>query len=153
MFSPTYLANNAPDYKRTHVIGTGPFKLVEFKRDEYVKFDKFDGYWRGKPFLDGIDYKIIPDANTQLMAFRSKEIDTLMVNPKDRESLEADGFEVVEMPAIFVSPLCLIPSSNDPNSPLADIRVRRACEYAINKQALLDTLGYGLGATCNQKQT
>lgn len=150
MFSPTYLKNNAPDYKRTHVIGTGPFRLVEFKRDEYVKFDSFDGYWRGKPFLDGIDYKIIPDANTQLMAFRSGEIDTLMVQPKDRESLESDGFEVVEMPAIFVSPLALIPSSNDPNSPLSDIRVRRACEYAINKKALLDTLGYGLGATCNQ---
>jgi peptide/nickel transport system substrate-binding protein len=150
MFSPTYLANNTPEYKRTHMIGTGPFKLTEYKRDEYIKFDRFDDYWRGRPFLDGIDYKVIPDANTQLMAFRSGEIDTLMVNPKDRESLEADGFEVVEMPAIFVSPLTLVPSSNDPDSPLANINVRRACEYAINKQALLDTLGYGLGAVCNQ---
>lgn len=150
MFSPTYLADNTPEYKCTHVVGTGPFKLVDFKRDEYVKFDRFDDYWRGRPYLEGIDYKIIPDANTQLMAFRSGEIDTLAVNPKDRESLEADGFEVIEMPEIFVNPLCLIPSSNDPDSPLADIRVRQACEHAIDKQGLLDTLGYGLGKTCNQ---
>lgn len=150
MFSPTYLKNNTPDYKRTHVVGTGPFMLTEFKRDEYLKFDRWDGYWRGKPFLDGIDYKIISDANTQLIAFRAGEIDTLSVNPKDRASLEADGFTVVEMPAIFVNPLCLIPSSANPESPLADIRVRRACEYAINKQALLDTIGYGLGNICNQ---
>ena len=150
MFSPTYLKNNTPEYKRTHMVGTGPFKLVSFERDMAVTFDRFDDYWRGRPFLDGIDYKIIPDANTQLMAYRSGEIDTLGVQPKDRPSLEADGYSVVEMPAIFVSPLALIPSSADPNSPLHDIRVRQACEYAINKQELLDTIGYGLGATCNQ---
>jgi len=150
MYSPTYLAENSPEYKRTHVVGTGPFKLAEFKRDEYVKFDRFDGYWRGKPYLDGIDYKIIPDQNTQLMAFRSGEIDTLAVNPKDREVLEADGFDVVQMLAIFVNPLALIPSSNYPDSPLADIRVRRACEHAIDKEGLLNTLGYGLGKVCNQ---
>jgi ABC-type transport system substrate-binding protein len=150
MFSPTYLANNTPEYKRLHMVGTGPFKLVEFKRDEYVKFDRFDDYWRGKPFLDGIDYKIIPDANTQLMAYRSGEIDVLGVQPKDREILEADGFEVVEMPQIFVSNLALIPSSNNPDSPLADIRVRQACEYAIDKQGLVDTIGYGLGEVANQ---
>lgn len=151
MFSPTYLKNNTPEYKRTHVVGTGPFKFAEYKRDEYVKFDRFDDYWRGRPFLDGIDYKIIPDQNTQLMAFRSGEVDTLAVQPKDREALEADGFEVVEMPATVVAVLALVPSSNDPNSPLADIRVRRACEYAIDKQLLLDTIGYGLGGVANQQ--
>jgi ABC-type transport system substrate-binding protein len=150
MFSPTYLKNNTPEYKRTHMVGTGPFKLASFERDMSVTFDRFDDYWRGRPFLDGIEYKIIPDANTQLIAYRSGEIDTLGVQPKDRPSLEADGYTVVEMPAIFVSPLALIPSSADPNSPLHDIRVRQACEYAIDKQALLDTIGYGLGAVCNQ---
>jgi ABC-type transport system substrate-binding protein len=150
IFSPTYLKNNTPEYKRLHMVGTGPFKLVEFKRDEYVKFDRFDDYWRGKPFLDGIDYKIISDMNTQLIAYRSGEIDTLMVQAKDRAALEADGFEVVEMPQIFVSNLALLASSNDPNSPLSDIRVRQACEYAINKQQLVDTIGYGLGKVANQ---
>ncbi len=150
MFSPTYLRNNTPEYKRTHMVGTGPFKLAEYKRDEYVKFDRFDDYWRGRPYLDGIDYKIIPDLNTQLMAYRAGEIDVLGVQPKDRESLEADGFEIVEMPATVVIVLALIPSSNNPDSPLADINVRRACEYAIDKQLLLDTIGYGLGGVCNQ---
>jgi ABC-type transport system substrate-binding protein len=150
MFSPTYLKNNTPEYKRLHMVGTGPFKLSEFKRDEYVKFDRYDDYWRGKPFLDGIDYKIISDMNTQLIAYRSGEIDTLGVQAKDRAALEADGFTVTEMPQIFVSNLALLPSSADPNSPLADIRVRRACEYAINKQELVDTIGYGLGIVANQ---
>jgi len=150
MFSPTYLRDNTPEYKRTHVVGTGPFKLVEFKRDEYLKFDRFDDYWRGRPYLDGVDYKIIPDPNTQLMAFEAGEVDTLGVQPKDREDLESKGFEVQEMPLTVAINLALIPSSNNPDSPLADINVRRACEYAIDKQALLDTIGYGLGKVTNQ---
>jgi len=145
MFSPTYLENNTDDYKRTHVVGTGPFKLVEFQRDELLKFDRFDDYWRGTPYLDGIDYKIIPDQTTQLIAFKAGEVDMLGVQPKDKEDLLADGFEVVESPATTVINLCFIPSSNNPDSPLSNVDVRRALECAIDKDALVEGLTYGLG--------
>jgi peptide/nickel transport system substrate-binding protein len=150
MFSPTFLKNNTEDYKRTHVVGTGPFKLVEFNRDESLIFDRFDDYWRGKPYVEGIDYKIIPDATTQLIAYEAGEVDTLGVQAKDRADLEAKGFEVIEMPATTVVNLCLIPSSNNPDSPLANVDVRRALEYAMDKDALVEGIAYGLGQATYQ---
>jgi ABC-type transport system substrate-binding protein len=150
MFSPTYLKNNTEDYKRTHMVGTGPFKLVEFNRDESLIFDRFDDYWRGKPYVLGIDYKIIPDATTQLIAYEAGEVDNLGVQAKDRADLEAKGFEVIEMPATVVFNLALIPSSNNPDSPLANVDVRRALEYAIDKEALVEGIAYGLGKATYQ---
>jgi hypothetical protein len=45
-------------------VGTGPFKLVEWKRDAHIKLVKFDGYWqKGKPYLDGIDTRALSRKN------------------------------------------------------------------------------------------
>ena len=55
---------------RLHPIGTGPFKFVEFKANEYIKVAKNPNYWKqGRPFLDGIEYTIITSRSTAVLAF------------------------------------------------------------------------------------
>ncbi len=147
MFSPTALQNETPEWLRSHPIGTGPYKLVDYDRDMYIKYDRFDDYWRGKPYLDGVDFIFIPDSTTQLLAFKSGETDMTGVAAQDVEDIKASGFEMTSTKGWIVG---LYPDSNTPDSPLADIRVRRAIDYAIDKQALADGLGYGYSRPCDQ---
>ena len=149
MFSPTYLQNNTAEYKRSNVVGTGPFKLVEFARDQYIKYDRNDDYWGGKPYLDGIDYAIIPDPTSALLAFKSGAVDMIGIQTKDAADMIKSGFDVRES-ATFVFNMSLLPNSVDPESPWNDIRVRQAFEYAIDKETLIKGLTYGYGHISNQ---
>src|SRR5260370_17810939 len=55
---------------RTHPIGTGPFRFVEYKPNEYIKLAKNPDYWKpGRPYLDAIEWTIIPNRSTQTLAF------------------------------------------------------------------------------------
>jgi len=61
---------------RTHPIGTGPFKFVEYKPNEYIKLTKNPDYWKqGRPYLDGIEWTIIPNRSTQTLAFIAGKFD------------------------------------------------------------------------------
>jgi peptide/nickel transport system substrate-binding protein len=150
MFSPTALKNNTPEWKMTHVIGTGPFILREYIRDQRLSYDRNDNYWRGKPYLDGIDWHIIPQTEVALLSYKAGELHTIGVQPKDAGGLIKDGFEIVTTTDMVFN-MCILPSSANPNSPMADIRVRRAVEYAIDKQELVDALTYGYGVPTNQE--
>jgi len=150
MFSPTVLQNEAPEYKMTHVVGTGPFMLTEYLRDQKLVYDANPDYWRGKPYLEGIDFNIIPDPTVALLAYKKGDLDVLGVQAKDAQGLIDEGFQIVTSTDMVFN-MCLIPSSKNPDSPLHDIRVRQAVEYAIDKQALVDGLTYGYGIATNQE--
>ena len=61
---------------RTNPIGTGPFKFVEFKRGDSIKLVRNPDYWKkGKPYVDGIDWKIIENRSTRILAFVAGEFD------------------------------------------------------------------------------
>jgi peptide/nickel transport system substrate-binding protein len=69
-YSPIYPCHVPPAQMRTHPIGTGPFKFVEFKPNEYIKVAKNPDYWKpGRPYLDGIEYDIVPNRSTAILAF------------------------------------------------------------------------------------
>ena len=69
------------------------------------------------------------------------------ISAQDVEDIKAEGFEMTSTKGWIVG---LYPNSTDPNSPLADIRVRRAIDHAIDKQELADGLGYGYSRPCDQ---
>ena len=61
---------------RQHPIGTGPFKFVEFKPNEHVKVTRNPDYWKkDRPYLDGIEYTIIKNLSTAVLAFVSGKFD------------------------------------------------------------------------------
>src|SRR6201998_3725124 len=75
-YTPIYPCHVSPRDMRQHPIGTGPFKFGEFKPNEYIKLAKNPDYWKpGRPYLDGIEYQIIPNRSTAILAFTAGQFD------------------------------------------------------------------------------
>lgn len=152
IISPTALQKNGSDWCKTHPVGTGPFKFVSWQRDTSIKFEKFSGYWqKGKPYLDGIEWVIISDMMSRTAAFRKGEANVLLiVEPNDVKDLEKEGKYYFNTGGLSGLAICLAGDSGHADSPFADVRVRRAVEYAVDKKALVDSLTMGYGKVCNQ---
>ncbi len=81
-YAPMYPCHVPIADMRRKPIGTGPFKFAEFKMNESIKLVRNDNYWKkGLPYLDGIEYAIIPDRSTRMLAFTSGKFD--MTFPTD----------------------------------------------------------------------
>src|SRR6516225_4299888 len=75
-FSPVYPCDISPREMRSHPIGTGPFKFVEFKPNESIKVTRNLDYWKkDRPYLDGIEYTIIKNVSTGVLAFLAGKVD------------------------------------------------------------------------------
>src|SRR5215831_3930548 len=75
-FSPVYPCHVSPREMRSHPIGTGPFKFAEFKPNESIKVTRNPDYWKkDRPYLDGIEYTIIKNVSTGVMAFAARNFD------------------------------------------------------------------------------
>jgi peptide/nickel transport system substrate-binding protein len=75
-YSPIYPCHVSPAQMRQHPIGTGPFKFVEFKPNEYIKVARNPDYWKpGRPYLDGIEYDIVPNRSTAILGFIAGQFD------------------------------------------------------------------------------
>src|ERR1700737_4547009 len=75
-WSPVYPCHVSPRDMRTHPIGTGPFKFVEFKPNESVKVTRNPDYWKpGRPYLDAIEYTAVPNPATAILAFGAGKFD------------------------------------------------------------------------------
>src|ERR1700704_1921877 len=74
--APVYPCHVPPAQMRLHPIGTGPFKFVEFKQNEHIKVAKNPDYWKpGRPYLDGIEWTVVPNRATQSLAFIAGQFD------------------------------------------------------------------------------
>jgi peptide/nickel transport system substrate-binding protein len=75
-YTPIYPCHVTPAQMRTHPIGTGPYKFVEFKQNESIKLARNENYWRkGLPYLDGIEFTIISNRATAVLAFVAGKVD------------------------------------------------------------------------------
>ncbi|HEX9302542.1 MAG TPA: ABC transporter substrate-binding protein, partial [Casimicrobiaceae bacterium] len=118
-----------------HPVGTGPFKFVEWKQSDYLKVEKFPGYWRkGYPKVDTITWKPVVDNNTRAAVMQTGEAHfTYPVPYEMAEVLKAKpDLELVTAPSIIVRYL----SMNTQQKPFDNPKVRQAINYAINKDAV-----------------
>src|ERR1700747_490138 len=75
-WAPIYPCHVSPRDMRSHPIGTGPFKFVEFKPNEVIRVTRNTDYWKpGRPYLDGIEYTIIRNPSTGILAFVAGKFD------------------------------------------------------------------------------
>lgn len=150
MFSQAaYEAAGADDEARKawamdHCVGTGPFVMEEYVRDQSITWVKNTNYWQeGLPYLDGIDYKIIPDATTASQLMEAGQADIWQnADAQSQDQMKKAGFIDQSAWAGFI--YHLMPNTVDPASPLNKLEVREAVEYAINKEELIAALGYGI---------
>lgn len=132
------------EWARTHLVGTGPFMLKDFKRDVSMTWVKNPNYWRkGRPYLDGIEVQFIPDSVTASAMMMAKSADMWeLAPPKDQVDLVKKGFKrQAAWPALGYS---LWINTANPNSKWKDKRLREAVEYALDKEAIAKALGFGL---------
>jgi len=132
LYEGTDIINNPHNWEDP--VGTGPFLLDEWVKGSHIKLVRNPNYWRkGKPYLDSVIFKIIPDTSSRLLAFENHEIDyvPLMIPNTELKRLNAtEGINVVSCGA-FGSMHTI--QNNLDNEYLSDIRVRKAIAYAIDK--------------------
>lgn len=139
------------DGKVSHPIGTGPFKFVEWKPNEHVKYTKFDAYReKGLPYLDEVTIKPVPDNTVRLAALRSGEVDmTYKLNIDEVVKLKEGGIKgLVFDLSVPDWPLFVFFNSSKP--PFNDPRVRQAVALAMDKEDILVAVFEGYGEVVNQ---
>jgi len=141
--SPTAFEKNGEKWANYHPVGTGPFKMVEFKRNVSIKFEKFKDYYEeGLPYLDGIHILHIADPMTASASLKKGEVDGWMnVEQVTASNLAKEG--KLEVSTGF-GPYYLINfNSVDPESPWSKLKMREALEYAIDREAVARVTGRG----------
>ncbi|HEX7124864.1 MAG TPA: ABC transporter substrate-binding protein [Thermodesulfobacteriota bacterium] len=125
-------------------IGTGPFRFVEWVPDSHIKLVKNARYFvPGRPYLDEVLFKVIPDETARVTALRAGEIDiTERIPPQMVEELRANrSLRVETYPSNTLSELAI----NAARKPFDDLRVRRALFHAIDRAAVLEGANFGYG--------
>jgi peptide/nickel transport system substrate-binding protein len=145
-YSPVYPCHVGPREMRQHPIGTGPFKLAEFKLNEYIKVVRNPDYWKkGRPYLDGIEYTIIPNRSTAVLGFIAGKFDMTFPHEitvpllKDIHSQAPQA--ICETVPINVGVTVAV----NRKPPFDNIKARRAIAMALDRQAFIDILGEGQG--------
>lgn len=132
----------------TQGIGTGPFQLDgAYVPNDHVNYKRFADYWdKSLPYLDAINYKIIPDEQARIAALRAGAIQGATVSPDSAQSLKGvAGLQVLKgLTAAFRELQFTIKAGED--KPWHDVRVRQAINFAINRQELIDKVYNGDGA-------
>ncbi|MBI3980120.1 MAG: hypothetical protein HY331_18250 [Chloroflexi bacterium] len=141
ILSPTAIKKaGAKDIGRSPV-GTGPFVFEKGEKGVQASFKAFDGYWGGRPPLDRVVVRAIPDEQAMTASLLSGEVDmTPFVDFKDLESFRKNpNLKVQVAPAASTGYMGI----NKLHDTAKDVRVRRAMAHAINKQKIIDTIFYG----------
>src|SRR5260221_7703470 len=145
--SPVYPCHVPPAQMRQHPVGTGPFKFVEYKPNEHIKVAKNPDYWKpGRPYLDGIDYIIVPNRSTAVLAFAAKQFDMtwpFFINVpllKDVKSQAPNA--ICELRTNNGTSNLLI---NRDKPPFDNADLRKAFALSIDRKAFVDILTEGQG--------
>ncbi len=144
-YSPLYACHVSQRDMRTKPVGTGPFKFVEFKRNESVTLTRNPDYWKkGKPYLDGIEYRVIDNRSTRVLAFISGSIDLTFVSDITVPLLADIKAQAPQAQCQFV------PSNNTINMivnasapPFDNAQIRKAMALALDRQAFNTILSTG----------
>lgn len=140
---------DAPDAKgkmNQASVGTGPFKLSEFKPNSNVMLAKNQDYWeKGVPYLDQVNFVFIPNSASMLVALTNKRVDlAVLTRPQDVRQIErVPGLKMERWPSLNQKALDL----GSEYGPLSDVRVRQAISLAVDKDEIMRAAIGGLGQT------
>ncbi len=145
--SPNVMKDGTTKDGVTEYIGSGPYKLVENKTDEYAIFEANENYWGEQPEIKKVTMKVIPDNQTRVMALEKGEVDLIY----GAELLDAETLNAYENSETITASTS-DPSStrhlimNSANEILKDQDVRYAISHAINKVSISEGIFHGIEA-------
>jgi peptide/nickel transport system substrate-binding protein len=136
-YSPVYPAHLPPSELRSRCVGTGPFKLKEWRKGEFVEYVRNPDYFvRGRPYLDGLRYIVITERGTRFAALQAGRLDVAFPGQGSR-TLAAQLR--VAVPSMVIREIATKVNDNllmnVKRPPFDNIKVRRAISYAIDRRA------------------
>ncbi|MCL5951697.1 MAG: ABC transporter substrate-binding protein [Chloroflexi bacterium] len=151
MISPPAFKKNGKDWAASNPVGTGPFRFVSWQKGVKTVYKKFDGYWqKGKPYLDGIEWQVMPDPLTRELALKKKEVEVATsLTKQDLAGLEKEGFTVARQRTGSGAWGAVFDSAN-PSSPFSKLKVRQAAQHAVDTEAIVKSILNGEADAANQ---
>jgi peptide/nickel transport system substrate-binding protein len=127
-------------------VGCGPFKLVKYVPNSYFKFEAFEDYWHGKPYVDEFLRPVITSGEVELLAVKRGEADVFrgfLASQAIPGLIREEGIGIY----IYNNPFMFHWGFNNQKWPFSVKEFRYACACAVDKQDLVDTLLIGYGMT------
>lgn len=123
-------------------VGSGPFELVSWQQSNEILLRANDDYWGGRPAIDEVLFRIIPEVSTQVVELRSGGLDILFNLPPDNFTALANdpGIET----EAYLGWGSMLLGINTANPKLTDLQVRQAIAHAIDKELIIDEFLSGL---------
>jgi peptide/nickel transport system substrate-binding protein len=143
-WSPVYPCHVSPRDMRSHPLGTGPFKFVVFKPNESIKLARNPDYWKkDRPYLDGIEHIIIPNASTRMLGFIAGKFDVITLQPPLLREVKSQAPETIcdVVPDNAARSLIL----NRAAPPFDNPDLRRAMALGLDRKAFIEILTEGKG--------
>ncbi|MDQ3396822.1 MAG: ABC transporter substrate-binding protein, partial [Deinococcota bacterium] len=140
--SPAAVERYGEDFGRNPV-GTGPFKFVEWRTNDRITLEANEDYWRGRPELDRVIFRTVPEEGARMLSLRTGEADmVLLPSPSELSALEADPNFIVEgAPGVGIFYLAF----NLDRPIVSDVRVRHAIAHAIDRELIVEAILEGGG--------
>lgn len=145
-FTPVYPCHVSQRDMRVGPIGTGPFKFVEYTVNQGIKVTRNPHYWKpGLPYLDGVEYSIIPNRSTAILAFVAGKFDLTFPYevsiPLVKDVKQQMPSAVCQVMPTNVAPNLLM----NPVPPFDNLEIRRAVAMTLDRKAFIDILTEGQG--------
>ena len=125
-------------------IGTGPWKLVEWKHDDYLLFARNPEYWGGPPKAESLRARIIAEPSTAVAEFESGNVSILRVPPSEARDWTENDARKPLLKSVAALQLVYV-AMNVTRGPLKDVRVRQAINYAVDVPRIVERLVGGRG--------
>jgi peptide/nickel transport system substrate-binding protein len=141
---PGYIGEKGPDILATAPIGTGPYKFVEWIKDDHIKFEANPDYWGGAPAVKTVIFRPISEVRTRIAELTSGGVDIAVDIPPEEIAGLKDGSttQIATTGSDFVYYYCL---NTLDKGPLQNKLVRQAINHAIDVDAIQTALLGGLG--------
>jgi peptide/nickel transport system substrate-binding protein len=151
MMSPTAFNKNGADWCRQNAVTTGAFLVKQYVRDSHLILERNPNYRvKGLPYLDGIDYIVVPDYMVASGMMEAKQADIWATTAQYAVDLEKKGLKVRWQTAGIMAVILL--DSANPKSPFANKQVREAVEYAIDRPTMAKMVGFGVYEPATQME-
>jgi len=133
---PEHIYKNVEDYEHNdinmHSIGTGPYQVIDYQPGSYVEFEANKNYFKGKPGINRIVYRVLEDSNTAMLALQNGEVDAYQASPAAVEKLDLEASHLKAYSYGEGRIGYMMVNANR----LSDKKIRQAIFFALNKDEM-----------------